>query len=409
MKIAIITSGFFPVIDGVTITGYSRVKELSRQGHQVIVFCPDYSQIPQIYPQWADYTGEIFPGVKVVNLPSTSFFVEFERNVAWWGHRQLEAELAAFKPDIIHVDEPERLFVGFWRIPGLRYAHQQKIPCIGFFRTNFIEYLADFFALPKPILLFLQWLVKQLILYVYNAYDLTLVTSKITVTKIKKLGIKNTHYDNFLGLELDRFHNLQPQSNFFQEKYNLPKLDNKIKLIFVGRLTPEKGWKFTLDNLPKIANSIDVEKVAFLVVGDGELREQINQVMKDNIPHFHLFGRVQPEQVPELLANSSFHVTTSEKETRGLTILEAFAAGITVIAPNAEGVVESIDSGDNGFLYQPGDIDDFILKLKTLIEDRELCEQMGLNGKLSIENQYTWDATVKRLLAVWQQQIDSKK
>ena len=131
--------------------------------------------------------------------------------------------------------------------------------------------------------------------------------------------------------------------------------------------------------------------------------------MRDNVPHFHLFGRVKPEQVPELLANSSFHVTTSEKETRGLTILEAFAAGITVIAPNAEGVVESIDSGVNGFLYQPGDIDDFIAKLNSLIEDRDLCEQMSLNGKLSIENQYAWGATVKRLLAVWQTQIDSKK
>lgn len=409
MKIAIITSGFFPVIDGVTITGYSRVKELSKQGHQVVVFCPDYSQIPQIYPNWSDYTGEIFPGVKVVNLPSTSFFVEFERNVAWYGHRQLEEELAAFKPDLIHVDEPERLFVGFWRIPGLRYARRHKIPCVSFFRTNFIEYLADFFPLPKPILLFLQWLVKQLILYVYNAYDLTLVTSKITVTKIKKLGISNTHYDNFLGLELDTFDNLQISKDFFEQEYNLPQLDNKIKLIFVGRLTPEKGWKFTLDNLPKIAQSLDVEKVAFLVLGDGELREKIEQVMAKNVPHFHLFGRIQPEQVPQLLANSSFHVTTSEKETRGLTILEAFAAGITVVAPNAEGVVESIDSGVNGFLYQPGDINDLIGKLKTLIEDRDLCKQMGLNGKLSIENQYTWDATVKRLLAVWQQQIDSRK
>ena len=89
--------------------------------------------------------------------------------------------------------------------------------------------------------------------------------------------------------------------------------------------------------------------------------------------------------------------------------MEAFAAGITVVAPNAEGVVESIDSGVNGFLYQPGNIDDFISKLNALIEDRDLCAQMGLNGKLSIENQYTWNATVRRLLAVWQKQIDDKK
>ena len=58
------------------------------------------------------------------------------------------------------------------------------------------------------------------------------------------------------------------------------------------KLHPEKGWKFTLDNLPKIAQSIDVEKVAFLIVGDGELREKIAQVMADNVPHF-LFSRPQ--------------------------------------------------------------------------------------------------------------------
>ena len=407
MKIAIITSGFLPVIDGVTITGYSRVQQLSKKGHQVILFCPDYSKLAHIYPDWQQYTGNILPGVTVVNLPSSVFFVEFERNVAWHSYRILEQHLAEFEPDIIHVDEPERLFVGFWRIAGLKYARQHHIPCVSFFRTNFIEYLEDFFPLPSPVLLSLQWLVKRLVLYVYNAYDLTLVASKITAQKIKQLGINNVYYGSFLGLEVHKFDSIEPQADFFAQKYNSPELDHKIKLIFLGRLTPEKGWNFTLQNLAYILQKIDKNKVAFLIVGDGELKAKISQTFKELTPYFYLFGRVAPDDVPSLLVNSDLHVTTSEKETRGLTILEAFTAGIPVLAPRSEGVRENIESGVNGFLYSPGDIEDFVEKLKTLIENDALRQQMGLQGKTSIQNKYTWEVTIDNLIKVWQQQIAS--
>ena len=409
MKIAIITSGFLPVIDGVTITGYARVQQLSKRGHQVLLFCPDYSKIARIYPDWQQYTGDILPGVRVINLPSTTFFVEFERNIAWYAYRQLEKELTAFKPDIIHVDEPERLFFSLWRIPGLRYARKNNIPCVSFFRTNFIEYAEDFFDVPTPVLKIIQWAIKHLlVLYVYNAYDLTLVTSKITVEKVKKLGIKNTYYGNFLGLQVHHFESLQPQKDFFAGQYELPELDNKIKLIFLGRLTPEKGWNFTLRNLQYILEKIDIEKVAFLIVGDGELKAKITQSFTELVPYFHVFGRVAPEDVPALLVNSDLHVTTSEKETRGLTILEAFTAGIPVLAPRSEGVIENIESGVNGFLYQPGDIDDFLAKLQILIENSELRKQMGILGKAAIKNKYTWKVAINNLLKVWQEQIEIK-
>ncbi len=37
-------------------------------------------------------------------------------------------ELQIFQPDIIHVDEPERLFIGFWRLPGVAFARKAAIP-----------------------------------------------------------------------------------------------------------------------------------------------------------------------------------------------------------------------------------------------------------------------------------------
>lgn len=409
MKIAIITSGFLPVIDGVTVSGYYRVQKLSQWGHQVLLFCPDYRAVAKIYPNWQDYTGKILPGIKVVNLKSTPFFVEFERNVAWNAYRDLTRELSDFQPDIIHVDEPERLFVGFWRVAGVDFARRHHLPCVSFFRTNFIEYLVDFFPLPKPIIAFLEWLVKKLILFVYNSYDLTLVSSLITEQKIRDLGIKNVFYGNLLGFEADKFNPDLRRANFFRDCYGFDGIDDRFKLVFLGRLTPDKGWDFTLNLLPTLFQFIDKNKLAFVIIGDGETKTKIESKLTELQVNFHLLGRVSPEAIPEILANCDLHVTTSEKETRGLTILEAFAAGIPVLAPRAGGVIENIQDSVNGFLYQPGARDDFIDKLKILVDNSQLRQAMGISGRQSIIGKYSWDNTVQNLVDIWQEQIELKK
>ncbi|ELS02254.1 glycosyltransferase [Xenococcus sp. PCC 7305] len=408
MKIAILASGFLPVIDGVTVSGFYRLQKLSQWGHEVLFFCPDYSALAHIYPNWQDYTGNIFPGVRVVSLESKAFFVDFERDVAWGSYRQVKRELAEFQPDIIHVDEPERLFVSFWRLAGIKFARRHQIPCVGFFRTNFLEYLEDFFALPKPLLASLHWALKKIIVYVYNSYDVTLVSSTITRDKIIALGIKNSLYGNLLGFESEKFDPDLRQDNFFESKYGLSPTGDRVKLIFLGRLTPDKGWDFTLSLLPKLFQKIDKDKVIFLVVGDGETKEKIVNKLADLKTNFHLFGRIAPEDIPELLANCDLHVTTSEKETRGLTIVEAFASGIPVLAPRAGGVVENIQDGINGYLYEPGDENDFVEKLTCLVEDTTLRHHMGLRGRESIQDKYSWDNTIKNLVNIWQEQIKSK-
>ncbi|MDJ0535545.1 MAG: glycosyltransferase [Xenococcaceae cyanobacterium MO_207.B15] len=408
MKIAIIASGFLPVIDGVTVSGFYRLKKLSQWGHQVLLFCPDYRSLAHIYANWQEYTGEILPGVKVINLASTPFFVEFETNVAFYAYNKLIRELEQFQPDIIHVDEPERVYLGFWQLPAVKFAKKHNIPCVGFFRTNFLEYLEDFFPLPAPLFAVLYWFIKKLILRVYNSYDVTLVSSTVTQEKIIQLGIKNTLYRNLLGFEQNKFTPSLKQEKFFTNKYQLPNLENKVKLVFLGRLTPDKGWDFTLNNLEKIFQAINVEKIAFLIVGDGESRNKIATTLSKFTPHFHLFGRIDPADIPAILANSDIHVTTSEKETRGLTILEALASGIPVLAPNAGGVVENIQDGVNGFLYHPRNSEDFVNKLKLLVEDSTLRYQMGTQGRLSIRDKYSWTKTVQNLLDTWQEQIDNK-
>ena len=57
--------------------------------------------------------GNILPGVRVVNLASSSFLgIEYEPNVTRSSYQIVLEELEDFGPEIIHVDEPERLYVG---------------------------------------------------------------------------------------------------------------------------------------------------------------------------------------------------------------------------------------------------------------------------------------------------------
>ena len=408
MKIAIICSSFFPVIDGVTIAVYQRLKQLSVLGHRVIVFCPDYSAIEYIYPDYKKYTGKILPGIEIVSLPSSkAIALEFERDVTIKSYQIVLDRLNKFQPDIIHVDEAERLGICWLKIPGVRYARQHNIPCVAWLHTNYLDYLDDYLSLPFGLEKLIKKTLGIIFIKIYNAYDYTLVSSSLTARKVKQLGINNITNLELLGCDLERFNSITENANFFTEQYNLPDLVNKTKLIFIGRLTPDKGWNFTLSALAKLSLEVR-QKIAVIVAGDGELKHEIERSLKSLITNTYLLGRIAPESIPDLLTNGDIFITNSEKETRGLTVIEAAAAGIPAIAPRAGGVINTIRNGETGWLYEPQNEADFINKLNILISNVNLRKSMGNEAK-NLAQQYSWEQTNNNLIDFWQQEIENKK
>lgn len=429
MRVAILTSGFFPVIDGVTITVFKRVQRLSQLGHQVLLLCPDYRAIASVYPNWQTYVGEIFPGVTVVPLESAPFMgLEFERNVKKSAYPSVLKALQAFQPDIIHVDEPERLQLGFDKIPAVDFAKRNQIPCVSFLHTNFIEYLEDYFTLPKFIIAAMQCISKRIVSHIYNAYDATFVSSSTTYQKAVKMGIKNAVQAELLGVDLAAFDPQLKTADFFVQNYGITDLNSssldsanlrsksfspnpKVRLLFLGRLTPDKGWKFTLDAFSHMAQSPQYQpllrQIVLIIAGDGSMLAEIDRTLSPLLT-VHCLGRVSPENVPALLLNSDIHVTTSEKETKGLTLLEAFAAGIPVLAPEAGGVIDTIRSGENGLLFEPQNWQDFAAKLQQLVDQPDLRHTLGANAKQTVAH-HDWNDAIDRLIQCWQQQIAAKR
>ncbi|MEL7417375.1 MAG: glycosyltransferase [Cyanobacteria bacterium J06555_3] len=408
MKVAIICSSFFPVVDGVTIAVYKRLEQLSRLGHQTILFCPDYRPLAQIYPDYQDYTGEILPGVEVISLPSSkAIALEFERDLTLKSSQIIQRQLEQFQPDLIHVDEAERLGLCLLKLPGVKYAQQHQIPCVSWFHTNYIDYLDDYLQLPFGLNRIVKQVLGSIFVKIYNSYDVTLVSSSITAQKIKQLGIRNTLQAELLGYDADRFKQVAKTAISFGDRYHLPDLHNKIKLIFIGRLTPDKGWHFTLEALAQLPPEIS-DRLAIIIAGDGTLKTEVEHKLQQLTSDVYLLGRISPQAIPELLTYGDIFVTNSEKETRGLTVIEAAAAGIPAIAPRAGGVIDTIVDSESGWLYQPQDRADFLSKLTSLITNEDLRKSMGAIAK-EVAQQYTWEQCIDNLIGIWQAEINKNQ
>ena len=234
------------------------------------------------------------PGVKVVNLDSELFLgLDFERNVSRKSYQVVSQELQSFQPDLIHVNEPERLFTEFLKIPGIDYAKRAGIPCLSFFHTNLLAHGKDYFSTHTAIDTIVKYILKFPLSWIYNSYDLTLVSSQVTQNNLKKIGVNNILTEELLGIDIEKFSPTLRQTDFFESKYRIPNIDSKVKLIFLGRLTPDKGWKFTIDAFTK-AQKVNLDDVALIIAGDGSMRDSASARRASHFPRINKINPPHP-------------------------------------------------------------------------------------------------------------------
>lgn len=366
MRVAIISSTFLPAHEGVSITLWERLQKLSELGHSALCLVSSYSELADIYPNWLNYVGDIFENVEVIPLPSKQWMgVKQERNPTQKSISIIDHALSKFQPDIIQVEEPERLWTSMLTIPGLSYAQRHKIPCIGSYRTNFIDYIQDY--APGLVVNLGKLAVLLLTKWIYNQFSKTLVGSEFIDQRLQSWGINNVDYAPIIGPPLVSNPQNMKSPQFFQDFYGLSGIDDSVKILFLGRLSPDKNWQFNCEYLPKLKEQLGITKFTIIVAGRGELEDvlrssdfakELSTVMLGEVPH---------HQVSQLLANVDLHVTSSLKETFGRTVQESLYVGTPVLAPDCDWTRNLIQPNFNGVLYQPENGADFIEKLTKLI------------------------------------------
>ena len=83
-------------------------------------------------------------------------------------------------------------------------------------------------------------------------------------------------------------------------------------------------------------------------------------------------------------------------EPFGITAIEAMACGKPVIASRIGGLKDIVSHGETGFLVEPGNYKELAEKIKILITDKKLREEMGRKGRIKAEREYNWDVIMDR-------------
>lgn len=161
-----------------------------------------------------------------------------------------------------------------------------------------------------------------------------------------------------------------------------------VSVFFIGRLSVEKNpdvFVRVADDLLKKDNS---GRLKFFIIGDGPMRSKIEGMVESaGNPNLRYLG--YQSDIAKYLSAADIFVLPSSIEGFPLSILEAMAMRVAVVASDVGAVSDVIETGENGFVAPPSSTDDFKRVINMLSEDAELLDSVKNNARDKIETKYS--------------------
>ena len=209
-----------------------------------------------------------------------------------------------------------------------------------------------------------------------------------------------------LGLELDKFLNNDSLKGRFRKAIGV---DAETLLVgIVGRLVPIKNHTMFLDVARKIKDKAAHLKFKFLIIGDGEMRQSLEEYAKKiGIDRCVIFtGWVK--DLCMAYADLDIITLTSLNEGTPVSLIEAMASGKPVVATDVGGVKDIVLDGENGFLVKSNNADDFSNKLFVLLQDKEKRSKFGMCGRMSVRERYSKNRLINDIEELYEGLIKEK-
>ena len=185
--------------------------------------------------------------------------------------------------------------------------------------------------------------------------------------------------------------------------------DDAFVLLFIGALDLAHHYR-RVDLLINSLKELDDKSVHLIVVGDGE-QANIYREMAANLslsPQIHFLGKVPHHELPPVYAAADIFILPSViQEAFPLVVLEAMACGKPVIVSNLPGVRSMINDGENGYLVQPGNLQDLVKKINILLTSSEKRRDFATCGRLKVNKHYTWEVIVLQLENLYKRTLES--
>lgn len=349
LRVALFSGNYNYTRDGPTQALNLLVGRLLERGAAVRVYAPTV-ETPAFAP-----TGDL------VSVPSFALPGERgEYRVARGLPAETRADLAGFRPNILHLSAPD--WLGHRAVTWARKHHISRVASL---HTRFETYLRYYRAgFLEPALIALQ---KRF----YNRVDRVMPPAQSMADVIRGWGVTTPVAIWSRGIDHDRF---TPARRDLAWRRELGIADDMLAVGFLGRLVLEKG----LDLVAEVAAELTRRGVRhkLLIVGDGPAREWLAQ----RVPDAAFAGFQSGDPLGRAVASMDVFLNPSVTETFGNVTLEAMAAGVPVVAARATGAIDLVDEGVTGSLVPPRDAAAYADAIARLAGDPALRARMGQAG-----------------------------
>jgi phosphatidylinositol alpha 1,6-mannosyltransferase len=347
MRVAIVSESFLPTVNGVTGSVCKVLDYLADNGHEAMVIAPTAG------------APETYRGFPVHEVPAIAYR-QFPVGIP---NAQVSKLISRFQPDVVHAASP--FLLGAQAIAS---ANRLGIPSVAIFQTDVAGYAKRnrLGSASKLAWRFVRW--------IHDGADLTLVPSQASKHDLERAGVERLALWG-RGVDLQRYHpnnRLRPAASALK---SLLSRNGETVVGYVGRIAPEK-------QIERFAELAGIPDLHLAIVGDGPSDDHVRQVLRGMSVTY--LGRLSGEQLADAYASFDVFAHTGTEETFGQTLQEAHAAGLPVVAPAAGGPIDLVAHGENGYLFDPADTDDFRSRIAALVRDPALRQRMGEAGRRAV-------------------------
>ncbi|GHN23882.1 glycosyl transferase [Lactobacillus delbrueckii] len=235
-------------------------------------------------------------------------------------------------------------------------------------------------------------LVKNVVKKIFNSADCMIVLGeKWKPFMVSVMGEENAHKIRVL-------HNAVNVPK--RKLYNI----KSTNVLFYGMLIQRKGIDDLLGAFKKILPVISPDIRLMLYGDDYDSPEKIqDKIARYGLTHRAYYkGWLTDENKSKVLEDTRVNVLPSYNEGLPMTILESMSYGVPNISTNVAAIPEAIDDGINGFIIEPGDIEELSKKLVQLIQNKKLRSEMSTAAYTKAQREFSLEVHFSKLISIYE-------
>lgn len=182
---------------------------------------------------------------------------------------------------------------------------------------------------------------------------------------------------------------------------------NSFLVATIGRLTEQKGHRYLIEAATSVVSTYP--DTHFLFIGDGELRDELQEQIRQSGLSYNVHFLGVRDDVPDLLAAVDLFVLPSLWEGLSIALLEAMAAGKPIVATNVSGTTQVVISGETGIVVPPGSSAALTDAIVQTLSDPARVQAMGQKAKQHVVMNFSAQKQANEHLALYRRLLSEGK